>query len=190
MAERGFAACALVAVAALSGAFAMADRRLAFALAALAPLAAGALAFDLGQRSRAVAAEVTSALALAGLASAIALAGGWPTAQAFALWAALAGRVIPTIVYVRARLRLERGEKAAVLAALAASAAAIGTASLLVAAGLAHAFTVLAMILLFARAAWFLSPLRPRLATMHLGLTEIGFGLVTVLAIAGGRLGT
>lgn len=189
MAERGFAACALAAAAALAGAFALGDRRLALGLAAIAPLAAAALAFDLGRRSRAVAAEVAAALALAGLATAIALAGGRPTAHAFALWAALAGRVIPTIVYVRARLRLDRGEPAPVAAAIAGAAAAIGLASLLVAAGLIHPFAVPAMILLLVRAAWFLSPLRPRLATAGLGVTEIAFGLVTVLAIAGGKPG-
>jgi len=189
MAERGFAACAVIAAAALAGAAAIGDRRLLLGIGAMAPLAATALAFDLGQRSRAVAAEVSAALALAGLATSIALAGGWPNAQAFGLWAALAGRVIPTIVYVRARLRLERGEPAPIVAALAAAAGAIGATALLAAAGLVHPFATLAMGLLLARAAWFLSPLRPKLSTAMLGVTEIVFGLATVLAIAGGRLG-
>ena len=47
---------------------------------------------------------------MAASASGIVLAGGWPLAVAFGLWAILAARVVPTILYVRARLRLLRGK--------------------------------------------------------------------------------
>ncbi len=187
VAERAFATLALLAAAALAGAVVTARGPLLVAVGLAAPLAAATLAFDLDRRSREAAGELAGALAVGAVASAVALAGGWPAARSFALWGVLAGRTVPTILFVRARLRLEKGQPPRMGWALASQALAIGGVALLALRRVAPWAAAAAMAVLAARAAWGLSPARPRLKTWQLGLTEIGYGLLVVLATALGR---
>jgi YwiC-like protein len=68
-----------------------------------APFATVQLAFDATGRSRALAPELAGSFGLAAVSTSIALSAGWPLPAAFGLWAVLAARVVPTILYVRAR---------------------------------------------------------------------------------------
>jgi hypothetical protein len=188
VAERAFLFFALVGAAALGGAFCLARGPVLVALAAAAPLGAVALGLDLDRRSREAAAEVTAALALGSVSTAIALAAGWPAAPAFALWGVLAARAVPTITYVRARLRLDKGHPARVSGAVALHLPAVAAVAGLAAAGLTSWLAVIAIAILAARAAYGLSPARPRLTTLQLGLSEVGFGLATVLSVWLGRV--
>jgi hypothetical protein len=184
VAERAFAVLAVTAAGALGGAVWTAGWRFALPLACAAPLAGLALAFDLGKRSRAAGAELSGALALGAVATAEASAGGRDLVPAFALWVVLAARTVPTILFVRARLRLEKGQAFGRMAAAIAHVAAVALVALLAARGLAPWAVVAAMALLLARAAVGLSPLRPRWKTWQLGVSEIAFGLVVVLSVA------
>jgi hypothetical protein len=187
VAERAFAVLAIVAAGSLAAAVRLAPAPvMLWAVAAAMPLGAAALAMDLGKRSREAAGELSGALALGAVATAIALAGGWAAAPAFALWGVLAARTVPTILFVRARLRLEKGQPAGIAAALVAHAVAIAFVALLAMRGLAPRLVVGAMALLLARAAWGLSPWRPRLKVWQLGVVEIAMGLVVVLSMAMG----
>jgi hypothetical protein len=188
VAERAFLFFALVGTAALAGAFCLARGPVLVALAAAAPLGAVALGLDLDRRSREAAAEVTAALALGSVSTAIALAAGWPAAPAFALWGVMAARGVPAIAYVRARLRLDKGSPAQVAAAVTLQLLAAAGVAALAAAGLVPWLAVAALALLGARAAYGLSPRRPRLTVPQLGLSEIGFGLMTVLSVWLGRV--
>jgi hypothetical protein len=185
LAERAFAVLTLVAVAALAGAWAITQGRLWPALAAAAPLAAVGLAFDIGKRSREVGAELAAAVALGATATAIGLAGGMRPELAFGLWGVLAARTIPTVLFVRARLRLEKGQRSRIALAMGAHVAAITGVVVLVYGGFAPRFATWAMVLLAARAALGLSAWRPRWKTWQLGVSEIVFGAVTVLCAAG-----
>jgi len=184
LAERAFAALALAGAAALAGALVLAKGPALLALGLAAPLAATALALDLGQRSREAAAETLAALALGGTAAAVALAAGRPAPFAFALWALLALRALPTIAFVRARFRLDRGEGAKVALALGLHGAAAGAAWELAKLGFAAAPLLAAYLVLALRASWMLSPLRPRLRPALLGAFEVGFGLLLVALVA------
>jgi hypothetical protein len=182
-AERALGVLGAAGLVALAAAAWLAPARLAAAGLALAPvvaLGATALAFDLGRRSREAAAESVAALALAGMASVIALAGGAPAPVALTLWGALGVRVVSTIPFVRARLRLDRGEPAGIGGALAGQVLAMALAVALVLAARASWPLALGAGLLAARAAWGLSPWRPRLRVALLGVTEIAWGLVMV----------
>jgi hypothetical protein len=185
-AERALAACITLAALAVAGALLLSRGPLVLVLALAAPLVVLALALDLGRMSREAAAEVSAALALGGTASAAALAAGWAVAPALGLWAILAARTVPTILYVRARLRLDRGERAQVAGALTAHALGVGFATVLAVRHLAPWLGVGAIGLLALRAVFGLSALRPRLTTLQLGLSEVAIGLATVLAIAVG----
>ncbi len=186
LAERAFAACALVGALALAAGAWLSPHAFLLPLGLAAPLAALSLALDLGRRTREAAAELSGALALGSTAAAIALAGGWGTGPALALWAILAARTLPTVLYVRARLRLDRGEAAGTAGAIAAHAVAVALVAGLASRGLAPWMAAGAMTLLALRAAHGLSPLRPALRTAWLGISELAFGLVTVLATAWG----
>lgn len=185
LAERAFAALAVLAALALVAAVLLARGPVLLALAVAAPLAAVALALDLGLRSREAAAETLAALALGGSAAAVALADGRAVPFAFALWGLLALRALPTIAYVRARLRLDRGERANVALALALHLAAVVTAPLALFAGsFAPAPLAWAVGLLAARAAFGLSPWRPRWRTVWLGVSEVVVGVAFVVLVA------
>lgn len=156
---------------------------LPFALAA--PLGTVFVVYDL-RPGRSWEAEVSAPVAFASTAAAVALAGQWPVAPALGLWAVMAGRALPSVLYVRARLHLERGEPAARGLAVGAHLAAVAGAGALAGAGLLPWLAVLALLLLLARAALGLSPFRRRVPPRVIGFSEIGWGVVTVLLAAAG----
>lgn len=184
LAERAFAALALLAASALAAAIVLARGPVLLAIGCAAPLAALALALDLGQRSREAAAESLAALALGGTAAAIALAAGRPSTLSFALWALLALRALPTIAFVRARFRLDKGEPAKVALALALHGAALGAAWEVAKLGFAAPPLLAAYGVLALRASYMLSPFRPRLRPALLGAFEVAFGLMLVVLVA------
>lgn len=186
VAERAFALAAIVALLALAGAAAWARGAWWAAPVAAAPFAAAALAFDLDRRSRELAAELAAVLALGAVATAIALAAGRPAGLAWGLWGVLAARGVPSVLVVRARLRLDRGERAPVGVAVVASALGALVGVMLAWSGRASALAAAALALLFFRATWVLSPWRARWTTPQLGISEVVAGLLVVAATAWG----
>jgi hypothetical protein len=189
-AERAFAAVAVAGALALAGALLLARGAVLVPLGLAAPIAALALAADLSQRSRELAAEIAGALALAAVAAAIPLAAGHALAPALGLWGMLAARVATSVPFVRARLRLDRGQPAPVAAALAAQAAGLVAVGGLVRSGVLGGPALAAMAVLALRAAFGLSPWRPRMSIPRFGVTEVVFGLIVVaLTGVGAHLG-
>ena len=149
-----------------------------------APLALVQLTFDLQHQSRRLLPELAGACALGALASSIALAGGWPAAPAWTLWGLLAARTLPTIFYVRTRLRLERGENPNLLPTWLSHLGALAVALTLVAVSLAPWLSLIAFAVLLARAALGTSRWRQPVRATVIGFREIGFGLLTVAILA------
>jgi hypothetical protein len=148
------------------------------------------LGFDLRGRSREALAETAGGAALGASASAIALAGGAAAGVAFGAWALVVLRGVTAVLYVRARLRLDRGLPAAIPSTLASHAVAVVGAVLLAAGGWGPWLGVAALVLLLLRAAAGLSSWRPRLRPQALGYREMGWGFGTLALIAVGyRLG-
>jgi hypothetical protein len=159
-----------------------------FALAA--PIGIASLAFDARGRSRDAPAEMTGAVALAAAATAIALAGGAAAAVAWSAWALLALRAVTSVLYVRARIRLDRGLPAGPVAVHVGHAAALCAAVLLALAGWAPWLASVVFAVLLARSGWGLSPRRRRVRPQVLGFQELGYGVLTVVLLAVGyRLG-
>jgi hypothetical protein len=156
------------------------------AIALGAPPAVVALLYDLRGRSREALPEAAGGVALGASASAIALAGGVAAGPAIGAWALLALRGVTAILYVRARLRLDRGLPAGVPLALGSHGAAIAGASGLALAGWGPRLGVLALVLTLLRAAHGLSSRRPRLRPKALGFQELGWGLVALVLFAVG----
>ncbi len=177
------AACA-VAAAGLLEAAVLARPAALWPLPVVAALGALFLFFDLRREPRAVAAEFAGGAAFGFLPAAFAAAAGWSVPAALALTAAMLARTVPTIIAVRAYLRLSRGRPAGALAPISSALLA-----LFLLTGLAlyrlvpWCASVLAAVLL-ARTVLVLTVLRPSWPARRVGLTEAGIGLAYVAAIA------
>lgn len=163
------------------------DKQFLWPLVATLPLAMVQLISDAKGKGRALWPELAGSVAMAAVATSIALAGGWAWPVAFGLWAVLVARVVPTILYVRARLKLLHGKESAMMPVMAAHIVALALifwlawfkAVPMVAAG--------ALIVLLLRAFIGFSTGRPGTAK-SIGVSELVFGAMTVLAVALGHL--
>lgn len=152
-------------------------------LASALPLAALQLAFDARNRGRAVLPELVGAVALASLAAAIVLAGGGSMALGLSLWCLMAARAVPSILYVRTRLRQQRAQRAAPRLAVALHAAVLLPLAGLVAFGPLPALSLVAFLALLARAVLGLRPGAPAVRPSRTGVLEMGYGLMTVMTV-------
>lgn len=168
----------------LSGAVAIRAGGTRFLLPVLmaAPLVGLQLFHDSKGRSRAPLAEIAGAFAVGSLATAVATGAGWPARMAFGLWAIVVARSVPTVLYLRVRLRISRRKVANRVNVICAHALAVlalmALAWMLVVPWLA----AIAIGVLTVRAAMGLRNNAPVVRPQTLGLREIGFGLLTVLA--------
>lgn len=188
LAERFAAAFGLGGAASLAGALALAGPALLLPFALALPLAALFVVYDL-RPGRSWQAELAAPAAFASAAAAIALASGWSAPAALALWAVMVCRSVPSVLYVRERVRLERNGtlRPKVLRATAiAHAASIVLAAALVAAELLPVLALVAVAVLAARAGHGLTWMRFGRTARAVGFQEIGWGAVTVLLVAMG----
>jgi len=185
-AEGMLALCTTAGATALVAALLRAPRPVLLTLLPAAPAALLAIRLDLDRRSRQLTTELAGALSLSLVAPAILLAGGRSTGAALGLWAVLAVRIVTSIFYVRARLRLERGVPAGVATALAVHGGGLLLTLGLAALGLAPRLAAGAVLLLGLRAVHGLSARRWRTSVRMIGVGEVLFGGVTILALAAG----
>ena len=148
-----------------------------------APIAIVQLSYDSVGKSRALIAELAGSLSTAALATAIAICGGWPRPMAFVLWALVSARSAPTILYLRARLRLIRHKPASPGIVIGAHFAGVLLAIALAWLAAAPLFTVVAMGILLIRAFVGLQSSK-RTTPQRLGVGELAFGVITVAAIS------
>ncbi|HVT44922.1 MAG TPA: YwiC-like family protein [Thermoanaerobaculia bacterium] len=150
-------------------------------LVAAAPIILVQFLHDIRREGRALVAEVAGATAAGAAASAIAIAGAAAPSIAAALWALLALRAIPSILYVRTRLRLERGQAPSLITPVAAHLLAIMIATTLWRVGVAPPLAIAAFVILFLRCAIGLSPIRRRAPAKQIGIAELVYGAVMIL---------
>jgi hypothetical protein len=149
-----------------------------------APLVAVQLWFDARHRAREWLPEAAGAVAIGSLAACVALAGGWSLLPALGLWALLAARTVPTILYVRARLRLERGQAVARAPTWIGHGLALGGVAAAAAFGAVAWPLTLAYAALGVRATLGTSSRRTSVPAKVIGFRELGFGVLVVVAIA------
>ncbi len=155
--------------------------------AVAAPLGCVQLAFDARHKGRSLVPELAGAVALGATVSMIVLADGWAAGPALALWAVLAARAAASVLYIRARLRLDRGVAAETASTWACHLLALAAVAGLAAAGWAPWLAVVAIAALLARAARGLSSSRRPVRPQVIGFREMGFGALTVLLVAVGH---
>lgn len=149
-----------------------------------APFIGLQLFYDVSNRSRSVVAELAGAAAMGATAAAIGIAGGLTTVQAYALWLLLVCRTVPSVIYVRERLRLERAGAAAALLSFAAHVAAVAIAWIVYLRAGVSILVVVPLLVLLVRSVVGLSPVRRRVAAKTVGFTEIGYGAMLVALVA------
>jgi hypothetical protein len=175
-------------IAAVSFATALFTTKIAVLLPLLmvVPLVSLQLRFDSLGQSRSLMAELCASLSVGAVATAIALADNWPRSAAFGLWAVVAMRTVPTILYVRTRLRRMHGRSHSRIAVLA-----VHIASVVVVVGLVRLRIVpwlvsAALVFLLGRASLGLFLSRPQVAPRSLGFCEIGVGAVVLAIVIAG----
>lgn len=170
-------------IALLAGSLAVKTGGIAFLLPLTfaVPIAIAQLALDSVGRGRSLIAELAGAAATGSLATAVALSGGWPRATAFALWVIMAARSVPTILYLRARLRLMRQKPASRLLPLIAHMAALSAIVGLSVLALAPRLAGVAMLFLLIRALLGLYSSGNATTPQRLGVGELSYGLMTVV---------
>ncbi|MET0553945.1 MAG: YwiC-like family protein [Vicinamibacteria bacterium] len=156
-------------------------------LAAALPLTAFQLAHDARNRGRNLAPELAGALALASVAAAELRAGGTAHLAAAVAWLLLATKAAGAVLYVRARLRCDRGVPFDRSGVLGAHAALLGLCALLAARGLAPWLVTAGAAGLLARALHGLSPTHRRVRPQVVGFTEMGYGIGFAVALAVGH---
>jgi hypothetical protein len=173
-----------IALAAFALAAGMAGRKVLAPFVFLSPLLAAFAVFDVSNRARQLLPELVAPLGLAASAPAIALAGGWGWIEAWTLWLLLGARAVPSILYVRARLRLERGETIDRRASLAAHGGAFALGIGLARLDLAPWLGAAALGILLVRSVRGLSAHRRPAKARQVGFSELAWGLAYVLLLA------
>ena len=167
------------------------DRGFLLPLLIAGPLVLVQLLYDALGHSRKLMPEIAGAIAVGSIATAIALAGGWSRPTAYALWIIIACRHVPTILYLRVllRRRREKQEPGVNAAVIAVQVLALLAVVLLLFFRIAPALAILVFAILLVRACvGLLNEIQP--VPKKLGLSEIAFGALVVLAVgAGYRLG-
>jgi hypothetical protein len=130
--------------------------------------------------------KVAGSIAMASVAAAIALAGGWSRPTAFGLWLLLAARIVPTILFVRARLRQLHGQTARPAPIVLAHVIALALVLASVLSNIVPALAVAAFLILLLRAFHGFSE-RKEITAKRIGIRELVFGAMTVLAAALGH---
>lgn len=187
LAARAVVACALLALGAAAAAAHAMPGRAWIPLVMAVPLALVQLHYDVRRQGRHLLPELAGSATLGAVAAMALLGAGHGFAVALAAWVLLAGKNAAAVLYVRARFRLERardagGVRPAVLShvalALAAAAGALAAGAPPAAVGLA--------VLLWARAAWGLSPWHRVVRPQRVGWAEMAWGVLWALTLAAG----
>jgi hypothetical protein len=177
---------ALCAGAAFVAAFYTAQHSFLLPLLLAAPLALAQIYLDAHKRSRDLTAELTGAIAMGALAACALLLAGWDIKLAFAAWVIVILRAMTSILYVRARLRLERNTLISPLPAWASHVVALFVIGGLAYLRLVPALAVVAVLLWGIRALIGLSSLRRPARAQIVGIHETLLGLVTVALVVTG----
>lgn len=176
----------VVFFAGLVGTLAAAGVRPLIPFAIVLPLGVYQVYIDSVRQSRKLLPELTGAVAMSSSIAAIALAGDLPLPNVIALWALFASRSIASILYVRQRLRLEKGKKYSRAAPVVSHVAVLLLTAVLAKYSLSGTLTVIVMSALAFRAISGLSPNRRKLKAMQIGILEVVYGAIFVLSVVVG----
>ena len=152
------------------------------------PFAAYQIYCDATRSSRQLLVELIGSVAISSSIAVIALAAAWDVPKAYALWVIIIGRLIPSILYVRNRLKLEKGKAYSRIVPIAAHLAALSMVLALAVYGLGSYLPAVMFAVLLARSIVGLSSYRKKkIKAMTIGIWEMIYGTLTAVSIIVGH---
>jgi hypothetical protein len=148
-----------------------------------APLAAITLWYDVTGKSRNVAPEMAGVITLASSAAVCGLAAGWSPAASIALTVIITLRLIPSMLYIRERLKLEKGKSSSFATPIALHVAALLTVAALAYYHLSPWLPLTIFTFLLVRSITGSSDFRLKLTAKKLGMLEVLFGTLVVVSV-------
>ncbi len=167
----------------VAGSLAFAELKSFIPILLVAPFGVYQIYVDASRQSRNVLPELTGAVTISSSAAVVALASGIAPATAYALWLVFIARLIPSIMYVRNRLRLEKGKDFMFALPVALHLVAIAAVAVLAYYSLIPKLPLVMFVFLFVRSAWGLSDYRKRVKAMRIGVMEVVFGALTAISV-------
>jgi len=155
-------------------------------LVAMSPFVAVFLLYDTRNQSRQLVPELVGPPGLAAVAVSMAIAAGWTWPAAATLWVLLMARTIPSVTYIRARLRLEKGKPFVPTGVVVVHGVFTLAVVVLWWKQFAPLLAVIALVALFVRAMIGLSPLRRFHRAKQIGILEVVLGALYIAAVAVG----
>ena len=189
LAEKFLAFYSIVALLAFGAAFSLSPTAVLAPLALAAPFAVAALWRDFQGRGREALPEIAAGIALGASATAIIVAGRGAADIAWLAWALGAGRTITAVLYVRARVRVDRHLTEASRFALARPVLFVHALALLAAvfaarASLLSPIAASAFALLLLRTVYGLAPGQKPIRPQMLGVQEVVVGIACLCLFA------
>jgi len=144
------------------------------------------IAYDVKNKSRTWQAEFAGPTAFSLAAASIALAGGWAYNVSFALTGALFARAIPSVLYIRARIRLDKNKPHNKLLAIGMHVVGLIFVAVLTVGAYNHkpllpTLAIVPFVILLARTVEGLSRYRRLFSIITIGFIEVGLGIFLVL---------
>ena len=138
---------------------------------------------DASKKSRQLLPELTGAVAISSSVAAVTIAGGFSWTTSLALWTVFICRLIPSILYVRNRLKLEKGKSYSSISVAITNFLAFVVVGFLATNGLIPKLPVAMFFILMIRSVWGLSSYRKRVKAMKIGVWEVIYGTLTALSV-------
>jgi hypothetical protein len=138
---------------------------------------------DASKKSRQLLPELTGAIAISSSIAAVTIAGGFDWTTSLALWTVFICRLIPSILYVRNRLKLEKGKAYSVVSVAVTNFLAFAVVGLLAVNGLIPKLPTAMFFILMIRSVLGLSSYRKRIKAMRIGVWEVIYGTLTALSV-------
>ncbi len=167
----------------VAGSLAFADIRSFIPILLVAPFGIYQIYVDASKQSRNLLPELTGAVTISSSVAVIALAAGLVPSAAYGLWAIFIARLIPSIIYVRNRLRLEKGKDHLIWPSAVLHLAAIAVVGGLAYFSIVPKLPLLMFAILFVRGVWGLTPWRRKVKAMRIGVWEVIYGALTAISV-------
>jgi hypothetical protein len=150
------------------------------------PFAIWQLISDFTNNSRSLSAELAGAIALASVSSSMTIIAGWSFGKSLCIWLILSTRIVPSICYVRARLRINRGETINKKLVILFHVIGLAIVCFIVWLGFGPTLAVIAFLVLFIRAIHGFSNYSKIKTAKAVGIREVIYGTLTAIALAVG----
>lgn len=150
------------------------------------PLAIWQLTADFKNKSRTPFAEISGATALASVAACLTIIDGWSLSKSLAVWVILITRIVPSIFYVRAKIKIIHGQTPQKFSVILLHLAGLLIVCLLVWKNISPILALTAVFVLLIRAIHGLSNYSKTITAKAVGIREVIYGTLLTVALAVG----